>query len=54
MLEVHPQEGRTPLGVHAALLSHWKDVTNAERMNYWLDMLLLNASLLRDACGLRT
>jgi len=54
MLEVHPQEGRTPLGVHAALLSHWKDVTNAERMNYWLDMLLLNASLLREACGLRT
>ena len=49
-----PQEGRTPLGVHAALLSHWKDVTNAERMNYWLDMLLLNASLLREACGLRT
>jgi hypothetical protein len=54
MLEVHPQEGRTPLGVHATLLSHWKDVTNAERMNYWLDMLLLNASLLREACGLRT
>lgn len=52
MLEVHPQEGRTPLGVHAPLFSQWKDKSNAERMNYWLDMLLLNAVLLREACGL--
>jgi hypothetical protein len=53
MLEVHPQEGRTPLGVHASLFTDWKDSTNAERMNYWLDMLLRNAVLLREACGMR-
>jgi hypothetical protein len=52
MLEVHPQEGRSPLGPHAGLFSHWRDATNAERMNYWLDLLLSNAALLRDACGL--
>jgi hypothetical protein len=50
MIEVHPQEGRSPLGAHAPLFNHWKDRTNAERMNYWLDMLLQNATLLRDAC----
>jgi hypothetical protein len=52
MLEVHPQEGRSPLGPHAGLFEHWKDRTNAERMNYWLDQLLLNATLLREVCGL--
>lgn len=52
MLEVHPQEGRSPLGPHAGLFGHWKDRTNAERMNYWLDQLLLNATLLREACSL--
>ena len=51
MLEIHPQEGRTPLGVHAPLFAHWKDKTSAERMNYWLDMLLQNAVLLREAVG---
>jgi hypothetical protein len=49
MIEVHPQEGRTPLAVHAPLFAHWKDPTNAERMNYWLDMLLQNAILVREA-----
>jgi hypothetical protein len=48
MIEVHPQEGRTPLGVYASLFAHWKDSTNAERMNYWLDMLIQNALLVRD------
>jgi phosphoglucan,water dikinase len=51
MLEVHPQEGRSPLGSWRSLFSHWRDTTNAERMNYWLDMLLRNAILLRDACA---
>jgi hypothetical protein len=45
MIEVHPQEGRTPLGPHAALFAHWRDRSNAERMNYWLDSLLQNAAL---------
>jgi hypothetical protein len=51
MIEVHPQEGRTPLGPHAHLFASWKDRANAERMNYWMDMLLQNAILLRDACA---
>lgn len=49
MLEIHPQEGRTPLGPHAHLFHHWNDRTNAERMNHWLDALAANAVLLRDA-----
>src|SRR5262249_22445053 len=52
MLEGHPQEGRSSLGPHAGLFGHWKDRTNSERMNYWLDQLLLNAMLVREACGL--
>jgi hypothetical protein len=51
MLEVHPQEGRTPLGAHTSLFAHWKDTANAERMNYWLDMLTVNARVLRLACA---
>ncbi len=50
MLEVHPQEGRVPLGEHGHLFAHWKDAANAERMNFWLEMLLANAVLLREAC----
>jgi hypothetical protein len=49
MIEVHPQPGRSPLGRHAHLFSHWKDATNAEQMNYWLDAMLVNAGLVRDA-----
>lgn len=52
MLEIHPQEGRSPLGEHAHLFSHWEDTYFAERMNYWLDRLLDNNVLLRDACAL--
>ena len=47
-LEIHPMEGRTPLGENAPLFSHWRDKSNAERMNYWLDMLVDNAILVRD------
>jgi hypothetical protein len=48
MIEVHAQEGRAPLGPYSSFFAHWRDRSNAERMNYWLDMLLLNASLLRS------
>jgi hypothetical protein len=51
MLEIHPQEGRAPLREHAHLFNHWRDKSGAERMNYWLDRLLDNAALLRDATG---
>ncbi len=49
-LEIHPQEGRIPLGPYAHLFTHWKDKTNGERMNYWLNLLLNNHFLVRDAC----
>ena len=49
-LEIHPTEGRLPLGDVSYLFSHWKDKGNAERMNHWLSVLLDNYQLLLDAC----
>ncbi|MGF1615781.1 MAG: hypothetical protein ACFCVA_18245 [Gammaproteobacteria bacterium] len=51
MLEIHPQEGRSPLGEHGHLFHHWEDTYFAECMNYWLDRLIDNGVLLRDACA---
>ena len=44
-LEIHQVEGRLPLADAAPLFSHWRDTTNAERMNYWLSVLGDNAML---------
>jgi hypothetical protein len=44
-IEVHQVEGRLPLGDSAWLFPHWRDTTNAERMNYWLSVLSDNAML---------
>jgi hypothetical protein len=44
-LEIHQVEGRLPLGDAAGLFPHWRDTTNAERMNYWLSVLSDNALL---------
>jgi hypothetical protein len=44
-LEIHQVEGRLPLGDAEGLFRHWQDVTNAERMNYWLSVLAQNAML---------
>jgi len=46
-LEIHESGGRLPLDDAAALFSHWRDTTNAERMNAWLDVLAQNAALVR-------
>src|SRR4029453_18555195 len=35
-LEIHQAEGRRPLADAAGLFGHWRDLTNAERMNHWL------------------
>ncbi len=35
-IEIHQVEGRLPLADAAWLFPHWRDTTNAERMNYWL------------------
>ena len=44
-IEVHQAEGRLPLADAASLFPHWRDTTNAERMNYWLSVLSENAML---------
>lgn len=49
-LEIHPAEGRLPLGDASYLFNHWKDKGNAERMNYWLSVLLRNHELVLEAC----
>ena len=46
-LEIHQAEGRLPLG-DTNLFGHWTDLTNAERMNYWLAVLSDNHLLARS------
>jgi hypothetical protein len=41
-LEIHQVEGRSPVGAASELFAHWHDLTNAERMNYWLGVLADN------------
>lgn len=48
-LEIHQAEGRLPLADAARLFPHWRDTTNAERMNYWLSVLGENALLVSEA-----
>jgi hypothetical protein len=45
-VEVHQVEGRLPLADAEWLFPHWRDTTNAERMNYWLSVLSENAMLI--------
>jgi hypothetical protein len=45
-IEVHQVEGRLPLADATWLFRHWRDTTNAERMNYWLSVLSDNAMLI--------
>src|SRR6266568_6686180 len=45
-VEIHQVEGRLPLADAAWLFPHWRDTTNAERMNYWLLVLSENAMLI--------
>ncbi len=49
-LEIHPTDGRIPLGEASDLFQHWADKSNAERMNFWLSVVSENALLLRSAC----
>lgn len=50
-LEIHPTEGRIPLGDAEYLFKHWADKGNAERMNFWLSVLAQNHLLVADICG---
>jgi hypothetical protein len=45
-LEIHPPADRLPLGDAAHLFQHWRDQTNAEKMNCWLSVLVENHQLL--------
>ena len=45
-LEIHQVEGRLPLADASRLFARWQDLTNAERMNFWLSVLDENALLL--------
>lgn len=47
-LEIHPTGERLPLADVALLFAHWRDLTNAEKMNHWLDLLAQNHALLRQ------
>jgi hypothetical protein len=51
-LEIHPPPGRRELGEYQHHFRHWRDLTNAERMNHWIDVLLQNHQLLQEACDL--
>jgi hypothetical protein len=48
-LEIHEGAGRLPLDDAAFLFPRWRDTTNAERMNAWLNVLAENAALVQ-AC----
>ena len=50
-LEIHQVEGRLPLADASGLFSRWRDLTNAERMNYWLSVLGENAILVSQDLG---
>lgn len=41
-LEIHQVEGRLGLQDARPMFAHWVDLTNAERMNYWLSVLTEN------------
>ena len=49
-LEIHQADGRLPFH-DTDLFHHWRDLTNAERMNYWLAVLADNHLLARTALG---
>jgi hypothetical protein len=50
-LEIHQVEARLPLADAAGLFGHWRDLTNAERMNAWLAVLTEHAVLVSAAAG---
>jgi hypothetical protein len=49
-LEIHPGNGRLPLDDASHIFGHWRDRTNAERMNFWLAVLSQNKLLVEEAC----
>jgi hypothetical protein len=50
-LEVHQSEGSLPLDDAANIFRHWRDLTNAERMNYWLSLITANHIITTTTLG---
>jgi hypothetical protein len=50
-LEIHPTEGRLPLGDLSFLFHHWLDRGNAERMNFWLTVLCQHQKFVMESFG---
>jgi len=48
-LEIHPTQGRLPLEDYGRFFTHWRDKTNAEKMNHWLSVLFENHQLVKKA-----
>jgi hypothetical protein len=51
VLEIHPTEGRLPLGNAQSMFRHWQNKLNAERMNFWLSILAQNRILVSEMCA---
>ncbi len=50
-LEIHPRYERLPLGPYEALFQNWENLRHAEQMNGWIELILSNLQLVREACG---
>ena len=48
-LEIHPPDGQRALDDARHLFDHWRDKTNAERLNHWLAVLRDNQQLVLHA-----
>lgn len=49
-LEIHALPGQQPLERQdGEIFAHWRDLTNARRMNYWMSIIARNRELVRDA-----
>ncbi|MBW2730959.1 MAG: hypothetical protein JRH20_01120 [Deltaproteobacteria bacterium] len=49
-LEIHALPGQEPLDSEdGEIFAHWRDLTNAQRMNYWMSILVRNQGLLNRA-----
>ncbi|MCL5097980.1 MAG: hypothetical protein M1608_10730 [Candidatus Omnitrophica bacterium] len=49
-LEIHPTDDQLALDDADDLFRHWRDKTNAMKMNHWLWVLARNCQLVRAAC----
>ena len=47
-LEIHPMFEQSPLGDAEPIFGHWKDKTNAGKMNHWMAMLSRNAQIVKE------